>query len=1320
MIDHMIQQGAKVKNHAERHVKLLAAVLAVLGVVGFAPAAQGAVTHEYLAAPSEEISKGVPEGQPVPGQLTGFFNSMTVAPGHHLWISEYTYSDQLRVDEFDAYTGAFESQLAQSPSAAITGMGIAVGESTGEREVYAAGRPNNISVVAVFGPLGTLQNVWDGADTPYGWFTPPPKPLFESTGEVRGVAVDESSDPGDWAQHDVYVSTSVAGTTVRSVVDVFKPKAGGGEEYLTQLDGTCATGTMCEPSLAFTAPASVTVDQVNGDLLVVDRDGDGDGGVDGAVDVFEPVPGMEKVYKFLFRITEGPNGPLRRIGQIAVDGATGSIYIPESTTGTELGSIDEFRFAPDGEAAEYEGHLEGTPTEPLGSISGLAVDQESGDVYAENFRSNGVTSVDVFGPDLVIPDVVSLPPSAVTPRSATLNGTVNPLDEGAAKCVFEWGTTTELGQTAKCEPEEVEGDTPAAVHSQMLEGLAPDTTYYYRLQATNEHTNKSNVDTGGILHFTTSGPGISEEATSYVTSTAATLDGAINPNKAATSYHFEYDTIEYSSSASHGVSVPVPNVPIGSGETAVELTPEHITGLTPGTVYHFRVVALSEVEPGRPVAFDGPDETFTTQTTYTSVLPDGRRWEMVSPPNKDGALIAPIGQEGLIQAAAGGDAITYHTNQPTEPDPAGYSNQMQLLSTRGPGGWSTKDIALPHPTETDGGEGQGEDYRFFSEDLSLAVAQPFGAFVPSSSPQALAPGEASEQTAFLRTLYRNGNVGEPCLQSCYRPLVTGALGYANVPPGTPFGEEGNCPAPQGTCGPQAVDASPDGTHVVVESAAALTSPSGGNLYEWSAGRLSPVSLLPKGEGPSPGNVGGGQSGVGDLRHAVSNNGSRVFWEHESASIRNSYMRDLEREETLALGSADFEDANAEGSRVFLGGAVCEVKLNQAAKELECETTSLGGPVLGISEDGSYVYDMSENILTTSENGEHEKATAGAPNLYMHHYGGEPGKGGWEAPRFIATLSREDEPDWDVTTISGMTARVSPNGQWLAFMSDKKLTDYDNLDAVSGKPDEEVYLYDAAASRLACASCNPSGARPVGEEYGNLGSGSVVGGDDVWEGSTWLAANVPGWTPYVHGGALYQSRYLSNSGRLFFNSHDPLVPQDVNGNWDVYEYDPVETGDCTPASATFDSGSNGCVGLISSGESDEESGFLDASETGGDVFFLTTAELVSQDYDKAFDVYDAHECTSASPCTPLPRVSPPECTTADACRVAPNPQPSIYGAPSSETFSGLGNFTPGPATVTSKKTTKAGQCKKGSVKKKGRCVKKARKRSRAKRSARGRK
>jgi hypothetical protein len=271
----------------------------------------------------------------------------------------------------------------------------------------------------------------------------------------------------------------------------------------------------------------------------------------------------------------------------------------------------------------------------------------------------------------------------------------------------------------------------------------------------------------------------------------------------------------------------------------------------------------------------------------------------------------------------------------------------------------------------------------------------------------------------------------------------------------------------------------------------------------------------------------------------------------------------------------------------------------------------------------------------------------------------------------------------------MPARVSPDGEWLAFMSQRSLTGYDNRDAVSGLPDQEVYLYSASTGALSCASCDPTGARSVGVEFKNNGLVARVPVAD-----SWVAGSVPGWLLAEGENAVYQPRYLSNDGRLYFDSSDALVPLDVNGTEDVYQYEPggVPTGEhaCSPSSA---SGSvvykpahgfevegrkgeegAGCVGLISSGSSAEESAFLDASETGGDVFFLTAARLAPQDYDTSLDVYDAHECASSSPCVPAPIELPPACTTEASCRLSPTSQPSIYGLPSSATFSGPGDST----------------------------------------------
>ena len=94
------------------------------------------------------------------------------------------------------------------------------------------------------------------------------------------------------------------------------------------------------------------------------------------------------------------------------------------------------------------------------------------------------------------------------------------------------------------------------------------------------------------------------------------------------------------------------------------------------------------------------------------------------------------------------------------------------------------------------------------------------------------------------------------------------------------------------------------------------------------------------------------------------------------------------------------------------------------------------------------------------------------------------------------------------------------------------------------------------------------------------------------------------TPLLHSGTAYLQHNVSDTGQVFFDTPDALVPTDTNGEPDVYEYE------------------SGNVRLLSSGTSVDPSLFADATPNGSDAFFMTSSQLVPQDTDGAMDVYDA--------------------------------------------------------------------------------------------------
>jgi sugar lactone lactonase YvrE len=1285
----------------------------------------------------------------------------------------YVADRQGQVDIFNS-AGVYQSQ--------ITGMSLPVGDAFSPTSVAVSDKTGDVYVastgfVYVFNALGGYEaTITEGAPG-------------KSLGSVAGIAVDNSMDPSDSDKGDVYVADQV--------VDRFNSN----NKYQSQLT------TLAQPN-------GVAVDS-SGDVYVAETETES---------ASAGITEFNSKEEQILHITGAPSGsfPFRQLEGAAVDSA-GNIYVT-----AQFGHDSVVEFDSSG-AFVSETHTFVTsstaPTGAFGRASGVAVNA-AGDVYISDHERG---AVDVFGLSVLVPGVGGELATSVSDAAASLHGTVNPEGTEVGSCEFEYRTAAEPEyghHSIECSPKPPYTGTANMPVEAALGGLAANTTYYYRLVASNAKGGTGGAGYGPEESLETLGAprveGLSAEVNPAAKAgqTSATLKAQVDPDGPATTYTFEYGETE-----SYGTSVPSPPAAVGSGEAFVAVTAE-LTGLKVGTTYHYRVsasnefgtvpspdqtfstlpavliesesvldvaatgatleaqidplgagatcvfqyvsdanfhssayaaavsvpcpAALGEGETGvltsvhvqgltagtsyhyRVVAtsfgvVEGADRVFTTQRSGESLgvggLPDDRQWELVSPPDKHGATLEGFAPAGTAtQASEDGGAITYAVNAPTEANPPGNVSpeSVQVFSARGggtlPGGtqssgagssssWSSRDIGTPHDAPTlENQTGHESEYKLFSGDLSFGLVEPVG-----ETP--LSPG-ASQRPPYLRD-----DAG-----GTYTPLVY----PGNVPAGTNLGSSGSSERTVGFVG-----ATPDFSHVVLESKVALVEGDSAGLYEWAAGRLQPVSVLPDGK-PSASSPFLGDSNR-SARHAISNDGSRVVWE----AAGNLYMRDMVREETLQIGGngATFEDANAEGSRVFFSGQVCEVKISKSNK-LECLVTSLGGPVLGASEDGSYVYLVGGGVLTESENGQKEKAVLGDNNLYVLHDDGAE----WTAT-FITRLSSEDSDDWSPPNLelNRLTSRVSPDGRWLAFMSDSSLTGYNNEDVTSGhvgeRLDEEVYLYDAGANRLVCASCDPTGARPTGIFDTGVPPLRLVDSAQVWKGR-WLAGLIPGWTPSSADNGLYQSRYLSDGGRLFFDSSDALVPQDTDGTEDVYEYEPAvgagggpggiqlssaqapPNDSCATGSSTYSARSEGCIGLISSGTSGEESAFLDASENGDDVFFLTASKLVSQDTEASLSLFDAHVCGAEGvPCPPPPPAVPPACTNSDSCRAAPSPQPSIFGSAASATFSGVGNITPEVAPPPKKVTKKTVKCKRGFVKnKKNNCVKRSKTKKRAKKSA----
>jgi hypothetical protein len=827
--------------------------------------------------------------------------------------------------------------------------------------------------------------------------------------------------------------------------------------------------------------------------------------------------------------------------------------------------------------------------------------------------------------------------SAVGPLSATLEAQVNP-EEQETMCVrFEYAeastyeNTGTYDKSVPCANASLGSEATEQRASATVTGLERSTEYDFRVVVENASSPPGGTD-GSDQTFTTRAQLVEGQSFSSAGPQGVTLSARINVYGVPTTYHFLYGpTLAYGSST--------PAETLTAGEQ-VNATAELI-GLTPSTEYHFRIV----VESQSGVTEEGPDMAFKTLPPSVHGLPDDRVFEMVTPPENYNAdvyipeamnyTILP-NSEGIItglpfQIADSGESVAYIAESTVGGNGAngeGRGNQ-DLASRRPEGGWEQTIVQPP------GGNGTTR-YQAFSSNLSagfLLAGYSTLPEAPTLSPEAPAGG--------YEVLYSR-STGEGSFQPLFTKTSVAEFGQG-------LGSGPN---------PVYAGSSADLGESLFEDADTLTSNAvyggGRNLYDSVAGRLSLVNVLPDGVAEPNATFGGFEEGEHqkpDFSHVISADGSRIFW--TDLNDGNLYVRENPTQPQSPLGSQDacivaadactvqvdreaggegrFWAASSDGSKVFFTkGALYEYNVESGHTTDLSEGATVEG-VVGTSADGSYVYFVEEG-----------------DGLYVEHNG--------ERPKYVATLSANDlefvgpytngncgecgpHVGDAVPNLGRRTAEVTPSGGGLVFMSRENLTGYQahGLD--------EVFVYDAEGSgHLFCASCNPSGEPPQSQGIPQAERGEA-------------AAYLP-----ISFSNTYIPKWMSDDGsRVFFDSVEPLVAQDTNGKQDVYEWERDGTGSCQEQA--------GCIYLLSGGVSGYGSWLLGGSSSGEDVFFVTRAQLASQDQNENDDLYDA-KVGGVQP------VSPPACT-GSGCQGVPSPPPT-FATPPSVTFNGVGNF-PAPST-----------------------------------------
>jgi hypothetical protein len=966
---------------------------------------------------------------------------------------------------------------------------------------------------------------------------------------------------------------------------------------------------------------------------------------------------------------------LNAIEGVTAEGATAVQKDSATLTGSYTGDGQEAHYFFEWGATTAYGHT--TPVPP-GAVAGNG----SGTQNVAPVQISGLRGSTIYHYRLVVsdPDGISRSqdasfttpaavsnltadvPTAATETSADLRASFDGDGTYATSYYFEWGPTPSYGNVAPVPP----GNTVPAGNGRIdvppvtIAGLEGGSTYHFRVVASNAAGTSTSADT---VFKTAEAPVIGNVGSRDVTAVAAELVAEINPRYGQTSYQFEWGP-----TATYGNSTPVPAGDAGSAGANVPVSAP-VEGLTPGVTYHFRLVATNQYG-----TTPSPDQTFgfyppacpnaqLRQETRSNDLPDCRAYELVTPNFAQGALIVPSTgpNTGLATSPA---RLSYSTTFGTFPESSGEPTNLGadlFVSTRTDSGWAQRYIGLPGsktlymggppktaqvlpqltwgPTDyqlgtqaspqmdriidydqgwpyggTPGGSQRGNPsnapYVWNSTTGSLLGRWPSNlSSVSGGEDFAGIPQASTDFSHFVfnsnvvfaangeaseqKILCCSGLPGPPPASSVYdNDLGAGTVALASV-------------KKDGTPFKGHVwDVSDDGTHILMAEEAVWPPKSGfpeiaGPLYL----RVSdaPATTYEIAPGRHISYI--GSTAAGSTVYLTS---SEQLTPDDTDSSRDLYVWRQSEPNSLTRVSAGSGGAGNSDSCTPTGGwtTKCDVGIAGGFWIEEGPPTTFSNGAKPPTENDNFIaaktgdiYFVSPELLAGA------KGEADEVNLYLFRAG---------TVRFVGTLN-----PGSCNCAKGALSRmqVTPDGSHMALVTPAHLTGYD-----SGAH-AEMYTYDPQGGRTRCVSCRPDGLPPVSDVEGSL-----------------------------------NGLYLTNDGRVFFSTKDPLVPRDTNEGEDVYEY--------AEGKAQLISTGTGTEPEVILGIGFTEPGLVSVSANGTDVYFSTYSNLVTQDHNGGdIKIYDART-GGGFPA----EIAEPNCAAADECHGPSSNAPTL---PPDRTSANLG-------------------------------------------------